>query len=51
MAFRLAAAARVEQIVAAIRRMIDPDVAIAGWRPLAGGTGVLIGLIVLALIG
>jgi aminoglycoside phosphotransferase (APT) family kinase protein len=40
MAFRLAAAARVEQIVAAIRRMIDPDVAIAGWRPLAGGTGV-----------
>lgn len=39
MGLRLAAAARTEQIVDAIRRMIDPDVAIAGWRPLAGGTG------------
>lgn len=39
MGYRLAATDLTEQIVAAIRRMIDPDVAIAGWRALAGGTG------------
>ena len=37
MAQRLAAGE--ERVAAAIRRMIDPDVAIAGWRVLAGGTG------------
>lgn len=39
MAFRLAPTTRAEQVVDAIQRMIGPDVAVAGWRPLAGGTG------------
>lgn len=29
---------RPEQLIEAIRRLIDPEIAIAGWRPLEGGS-------------